>query len=319
MRPTSSAILLLLLCCCAARSDSDQDGFGVLQGDCDDHDDTVHPAAPEQCNGVDDDCDGEVDDDAAGGEWYYVDSDADGFGMSAYSIQHCGELEGWSLERGDCDDGDPTVNAGADEICNDVDDDCDGRVDENAVDATVWYRDLDDDGWGAEETAWSGCEGPSGWVVAAGDCDDEDPGVHPDASESCWTDGDDDCSGSTNDPDAEGCEEWYQDADGDGWAGDGACLCEAEDPWLYDSSEDCDDADPAVHPGAAEVDDLVDDDCDGSAPVRIDVIAVRLLGEDAEDRAGHRVGHAAERTTPLLAHDNIAASMGQAPVDKQQR
>ncbi len=285
----NAAILILLLSACSPRSDQDRDGFGVLDGDCDDHDPTIHPAAPEVCNGLDDDCDGEVDDDAAGGEWYYVDADGDGFGLTAYSTQHCGELEGWATEHGDCDDGDPTINIGAQETCNGLDDDCDGRVDENAVDATTWYRDLDDDGHGADATAWAGCEAPEGWIDVGGDCDDEDPSVSPDAPERCWTEGDDDCDGDDNDPDAQGCVEWYQDADGDGWAGSGACLCEAEDPWLFDSSEDCDDEDPSVHPGAAELDDLVDDDCDGVAPVAVANAAWRLLGELPGDAAGQRV------------------------------
>ncbi len=299
--------LLLLLCACTARNDQDRDGFGVLQGDCDDHDDTIHPAAPEQCNGVDDDCDGEVDDDASGGEWYFVDSDGDHYGMSAYSIQHCGPLDGWSLERGDCNDYDPSVHVGADEICNGVDDDCDGRVDENAVDAVTWYRDLDGDGYGADATGWPGCVRPDGRTHQGGDCDDEDAEVNPDATERCWTDADDDCDGSANDQGAAGCEEMYRDADGDGYAGDGACLCFGEDPYLYETSEDCDDSDPAIHPGAVEQDDLVDDDCDGSAPVDIERVAWRLLGVDEGDRAGHRVAALGDLNGDGLADLGIGA------------
>jgi len=282
-------LVLALLCACTARNDQDRDGFGVLDGDCDDHDDTIHPVAPEQCNGVDDDCNGEVDDDASGGEWYYVDADGDGYGLGAYSIQHCGDLDGWALERGDCNDHDPSVNVGAEEICNGVDDDCDGRVDDNAMDATTWYRDLDGDGYGADETGWPGCVQPSGRSERGGDCDDEAPDVNPDATERCWTDADDDCSGTNNDPGASGCEQHYQDADGDGYAGEGACLCESEDPYLYGSSDDCDDSDASVHPGATETDDMVDDDCDGAAPVGVERVSWRLLGVDEDDRAGHRV------------------------------
>ncbi len=280
---------LLLLCACASQNDRDRDGFGVLDGDCDDHDPTIHPAAPELCNDVDDDCDGEVDDDAAGGEWYYVDADADGYGMTAYAIQHCGPLEGWALERGDCDDGDPTVHVGAEEVCNGVDDDCDGRIDDHAADAITWYRDLDGDGYGDSATGWPGCQQPSGRTDVDGDCDDEDPEINPGVSERCWTDADDDCSGTNNDMDAAGCEERYQDADGDGFAGSGACLCEPEEPYLFDLSEDCDDDDPTVYPGAVERADFVDDDCDGEAPASVEQLGVRLLGEDPIDRAGHRV------------------------------
>jgi hypothetical protein len=275
-----SPLLLLLLIACTSSTDQDHDGFGVLQGDCDDHDDTISPVAPELCNGIDDDCDGVVDDDAAGGDWFYVDADGDGWGLAAYAEQHCAQqVEGWSPQRGDCNDYDPGVHPGADELCNGADDDCDGRTDEGAVDATTWYADDDLDGWGDDLHTWPACEQPDGWVAVGGDCDDGEPDVNPGAVEVCWTEGDDDCDGETNDPEAADCEEWYQDADGDGYGGAGACLCEPREPFLLDSSEDCDDDDPDVHPGAEEVDDWVDDDCDGQVRYPVSVVDVVLHGE----------------------------------------
>ncbi len=283
---TTSA-LLLLLAACGSSQDQDHDGFGVLQGDCDDHDDSIHPAAPEVCNGVDDDCDGAVDDDAAGGDWFYTDADGDGYGLSAFPLQHCADaVPGWSRERGDCDEGDASVHPGADELCNGVDDDCDGRVDENAVDVSTWYADDDGDGWGDSARSWPACVQPEGWVAQDGDCDDDDPGVHPDALETCLTSADDDCDGDANEIDAAAGVELYEDADGDGYGGEGICLCEAEEPYTLETSEDCDDGDASVHPGAEEQDDLVDQDCDGQAVVPAEILGITLRGEDENDYAG---------------------------------
>ncbi len=280
-------LVLLLLSACTSSQDQDRDGFGVLQGDCDDHDDTIHPAAPEVCNGIDDDCDGTVDDDAEGGEWFYVDYDGDGFGLGAYADQHCAEsVPGWARERGDCDDGDAAVYPGAEELCNGIDDDCDGRSDEGAVDAATWYTDDDGDGWGDDAMTWPACEQPDGWIAQGGDCDDGDPDVHPEAEELCWTDDDDDCDGEPNEQDAAGCDEYYEDADGDGYGGAGACFCEPVEPWLLDSSTDCDDLDASIHPDAEELDDLIDQDCDGGVQVSISALTLRLTGEDENDIAG---------------------------------
>jgi hypothetical protein len=278
---------LLLLAACTSSTDQDHDGFGVLQGDCDDHDDTISPVAPELCNGIDDDCDGVVDDDAAGGDWFYPDADGDGYGLSAFPLQHCADaVPGWSMDRGDCDEGDASVHPGADELCNGIDDDCDGRVDENAADTATWYADDDGDGWGDDARTWPACEAPEGWVEGGGDCDDDDPAVNPGAEETCWTAVDDDCDGDDNPTGAQGCVTFYADLDGDGFGGEGACLCEAQEPYLLESGGDCDDGDASVYPGADEQDDLVDQDCDGQARVSAAQLGLVLTGEDSSDYAG---------------------------------
>jgi hypothetical protein len=280
-------VTLLMLAACSSGQDQDQDGFGVLQGDCDDHDPAISPIAPELCNGIDDDCDGEVDDDAAGGDWFYVDADGDGWGLEDYAAQHCAEeVPGWSLQRGDCNDYDPSVFPGADELCNERDDDCDGRSDEGAVDAPSWHADDDGDGWGDEGQTWPACNQPSGWIAQGGDCDDADPDVHPEAEELCWTEHDDDCDGEPNEENAAGCELFYEDADGDGYGGAGACFCEPVDPWLLEDDSDCDDQDASIHPGAEDVDDLIDQDCDGGVNLSVSAMTIRVTGEVENDNAG---------------------------------
>ena len=102
--------------------------------------------------------------------------------------------DGWAVDGGDCDDGDPAVNPYQDEVCDGIDNDCDGYVDLGAVDATRWFLDADADGYGCPTCITSACEQPTGRVEDNTDCDDEDPAVNPGAAE--VPDGiDNDCDG----------------------------------------------------------------------------------------------------------------------------
>ncbi len=162
----------------------------------------------------------------------------------------------WAWE--DCDDGDATVFPGAEEVCNEIDDDCDGDVDEGTT-VSAW-ADADGDGWGDDDSEVQVCEASSDQVEGGGDCDDGDASINPDAVEVC--DGvDNDCDGQV---DEEVTTTWFQDADDDGWGDDDTTMqaCEAESGWVA-WGEDCDDTDPEAHPGAQEVCDGVDQDCDG--------------------------------------------------------
>jgi hypothetical protein len=263
-------------------ADADGDGYGDAgttsvacdapagtvedDGDCDDADPRVHPEADEHCNGVDDDCDGTVDeDDAIDAATWYADADADGYGDASVSVTTCGQGDGWVEDDSDCDDSDPEVNPSADERCNGVDDDCDGAVDEDdAVDASAVYPDADGDGYGdAEAKGIACCACPSGYVTDSSDCDDADASIHPGADERC--DGvDDDCDGTVDEDDAIDATTWYADADSDGYGDASVSLttCLAASGWVLDDT-DCDDSDASVHPGADEHCDGVDDDCDG--------------------------------------------------------
>ncbi|MEM6928915.1 MAG: MopE-related protein, partial [Myxococcota bacterium] len=80
----------------------------------------------------------------------------------------------------DCDDRDPTTFPGADELCDDVDHDCDGDPTAGAVDGATWFADADGDGWGGTETV-EACDAPPGFLAESGDCDDTDPFAFPGA------------------------------------------------------------------------------------------------------------------------------------------
>ena len=84
----------------------------------------------ELCNGVDDDCDGTVDEDATDAQTWFVDADGDGHGVDGTGVTSCDAPPGRAMFAGDCDDTDPAVRPGATEICNLVDDDCDGTIDD---------------------------------------------------------------------------------------------------------------------------------------------------------------------------------------------
>ncbi len=188
--------------------DDDGDGFGDGQlplaacdqpsghvgdgSDCDDDDAEVRPDAQETCDGRDEDCDGQVDE-ALLASWY-PDEDLDGYGDPELSVEACDPPQGWTADNSDCDDGDGAIHPGAEETCNDQDDDCDGVTDDDASDAATWYADADGDGYGDPEDGYLGCW-TKGHVDDGSDCDDGDAAVHPDASETSGDGVDSDCDG----------------------------------------------------------------------------------------------------------------------------
>ncbi|MEN9796743.1 MAG: hypothetical protein RL653_439 [Pseudomonadota bacterium] len=237
---------------------------GVSPVDCADTDPSIHPGAAESCNGIDDDCDGQMDE-GLEEKPYYRDQDADGFGSVAQGGGCALPPEGFSLKAGDCDDLSATRFPGAAEVCDGLDQDCDGTADDG-LPVNSFYPDADGDGFGAPVAQpLRDCRATvPGLVPNPDDCDDANPAVRPGATEFC-NKVDDNCDGQLDNGVA--YLDYYLDADGDGFgaaagAPESACIAV---PGRVADNTDCDDGNAAVKPGAAELCDGLDNDCNGSA------------------------------------------------------
>lgn len=169
----------------------------------------------------------------------------------------------------DCNDDATTgasINPDAAEVCDTVDNNCDGSVDESGG-STTYFADADGDTYGDASATSTACSQPSGYVTDSTDCDDTNVAVNPGATEVCdAADVDEDCDGSADDADSSvsGQSTWYLDGDGDtyGSAATSDIACDQPLGYVGDST-DCDDGNAAAFPGNPEVCDGADNDCAG--------------------------------------------------------
>lgn len=281
-----------------------------LGDDCDDDAEAINPGADEVCNEVDDDCDGRVDDadldlDLARAGEFYADADGDGYG-DPQSVERACELPaGFVANADDCDDVGwraEDVHPGADEFCNGEDDDCDGLADDAdldspPVDPTDYYVDSDGDGFGGEMVLL--CEGGEGLLDHSTDCNDDDFEVNPGAAERCNGE-DDDCDGLADDADlddiigadTEGAVAWWYDGDGDGFGdefGTPIYFCSAPFEGFSQSDQDCNDGSATTAPGAQELCNGEDDDCDGDYDEEVGNPITVYLDRDGDGVGGEEI------------------------------
>ncbi|MBX2796696.1 MAG: hypothetical protein KTR31_03470 [Myxococcales bacterium] len=280
-------------------ADLDEDGFGDAEAplgyvcapsageaannvDCDDDNPVVNPGAEEVCDLFDNDCNGLVDESHPKVPWY-PDADGDGYGSTEAFETSClspGPI--YTQISGDCDDGNAMINPLVREVCNGVDDDCDGRADDQdeGVDPTTritFYRDRDEDTFGNPLDTVRRCAAPPRFVSNAEDCDDRNDLINPDAQEVCDNvdndcdtlvddyddDPNSDLNGSTSTIDPSGQILLPADSDCDGF-GDPkleALACRSTPCYGVNNDLDCDDADPWAN---IQQSWYVDTDGDGS-------------------------------------------------------
>jgi hypothetical protein len=169
-------------------------GWVAMPGDFDDACATCYPGAPEICDGKDNDGDGLVDEGMP-------DTDGDGlldcmdncplvFNPDQEDLDDDGigdvcdpdkDGDGWTVAQ-DCDDWNPDRYPGAQEVCNSIDDDCDGRIDEDegVPGCTVYYFDNDGDGYGVTGESRCLCRRTGKYTaLVGGDCDDNNGNIYP--------------------------------------------------------------------------------------------------------------------------------------------
>ena len=242
---------------------STPDGYVPVSTDCDDQNPNIYPSAPEVCDDLDNDCDDDIDEGV--GFLWYVDSDSDGFGDPTQLVESCDPGEGYSSNNEDCDDTDSTIHPNAEEVCDDIDNNCNTQIDEGVL--FTFFVDSDGDSYGDEFNTIEACQLGEGMSSLPGDCDDIDPSIYPGADEYCGDGVDNNCDGSIDESTAVDASIWYQDSDSDGSGNQNAVAYACTQPIGYVVNDvDCDDTDSTIYPNASELCDGQVNDCNSSLP-----------------------------------------------------
>jgi hypothetical protein len=285
--------------------DDDDDGYKDT-ADCEPLDPKVNPGIQEICNGIDDNCSGKTDENTGEqvcgkGECFHSqqaclngklqtcdlwlgiapevcdgkDNDCDGLTDEDQGTTTCGQGQCLHVQV-NCDGGQAVVCnpfAGASpEVCDGKDNDCNGAIDElNADGCVLLFADLDKDGHGAGDPLCF-CQATGVYsALNSDDCVDSDPWVYPGATEFC-DNKDNNCDEVVDEAGATGCSWFFVDDDGDGYgSGDPSCVCTAPGLGYSVLAGDCDEALSEVHPGALELCDEQDNDCDGEVDESFDL------------------------------------------------
>ncbi|MFP2935009.1 putative metal-binding motif-containing protein, partial [Pyxidicoccus sp. 3LG] len=107
---------------------------------------------------------------------FYRDADSDGYGNAGLPTQACSQPGGYVSNASDCNDSNGNIRPGGSEVCDGLDNNCNGSTDEGVT--STYYRDADGDGYGASPTTQA-CSAPAGYVSNASDCNDSSSGIRP--------------------------------------------------------------------------------------------------------------------------------------------
>ncbi len=215
-------------------------GWARIEGDCNNFVAGINPFQFETCDGIDQNCDGRIDDGVQVFP-FYRDADGDGFGNPDNSQFSCAAPPGFVANKLDCNDGFPTIRPGQAEICDGIDQNCNGQIDENTV-YQDWFRDADGDGFGNISDVVFQCVPPTGYTSNSLDCNDLNQNIHPGASE--ILDGiDNNCDGKIDEIAPPG--DWFLDADGDGFGNPKQKSATQQNGYVQ-NADDCNDANPNI-------------------------------------------------------------------------
>ncbi len=244
--------------------------------DCNDNNANIHPNATEICNGIDDNCNYQTDE-GLQQYTYFRDADSDNYGSKTNNITTCNATipAGYITNNTDCNDNNNQMHPGATEICDGNDNNCNNQTDEGFTQYS-YFRDADNDNYGSKTNNITTCNAtiPAGYIADNSDCNDNNAGINPSATEIYYDGVDNDCNTLTKDCDKDNdgfnrmggicdgtdCNDsnaiinpstvWFYDADNDGYGNATnyiiSCDKPSENYVLYDLGLDCDDNNDSI-------------------------------------------------------------------------